>query len=190
MSALPVSEPKTIDDLLALEAETGGRFEIVDGEFVETSVSRDSSFVNSRFNRFLGEYVERERIGEVYDGEMSFALPESTRKADASVVLNQKLPTGDVSHFTGPPDVVVEVASPSDKWTNIRNKIQEWLDAGAQLVWLATPSASEITIFRRGKRPRIVGEGDVLDGEDVLPGFSVEVSRFFPAREEARQELS
>ena len=191
MPASPTSRPKTADDLIALEAETGERFEVVDGAFVEVHVSRKSSSTNSKFNRYLGDFVDKHHLGEVFDSEMIFDLPRSTRHADVSVVLTERLPGDeDVSRFVGAPDVVVEVVSPTDRFSSVRRKVQEWLDAGAQVVWLANPESAEVSVYRRGHSVRTLGIDDTLDGEDVLPGFSVAVSDLFPARTTARQEMS
>ena len=190
MSAASTSKPKTVEDLLALEAETDERYEIIDGEFVEVTVSDESSETNSAFGYHLFGFVTENRLGRVYDSEMIYELPKSIRKADVSAILADRVPRTQISHFAGAPDVVVEVISPSDRWADVRNKVQEWLDAGARIVWLAAPSSGEVTVYRRGQRSRTLIEGEVLDGEDVLPGFSVEVSRLVPSRAESRQEMS
>ena len=186
MSAEPTSKPKTVEDLLALEAETYKRYEIVDGEFVETCVSDKSSETGQAFGAFLFMFVRQHRLGRVYDADMLFDLPQSTRKADVSVVLGDRVPQVEVSHFVGAPDIVVEVISPSDRWKDIRAKVQEWLDSGATIVWLASPDSGEVFVFRRGRPLRTLTENDVLDGEDVLPGFTVPVSELFPSRQESR----
>lgn len=190
MSAVPVSGPKTIEDLFALEESVALRFELVDGELVELPVSNKSSRTNALFGHFLVSYALATGAGDVFDSEMTYELMKSVRRADASFFLSERSPVEEISRFVGAPDVVVEVVSPSDKWNDIRNKVQEWLDNGARLVWLATPSAREVMIFRRGQRPRTVGAGDVLEGEDVLPGFSVEVDQLFPVPSESRQQMS
>ncbi len=191
MSAASTSNrPRTVEDLIALEAETGERYEIIDGEFVETTVSLKSSNTNSRFNQYLGNFLESSSLGEVFDSELIIELPKSTRHADVSVIFAARLPGDDVdiSRFVGAPDVVVEVVSPSDRAKDVNDKVQEWLDSGAQVVWLATPFNRQVTVYRRGVRPRLLTDGDLLDGEDVLPGFSVEVSRLFPSRAGSRAE--
>ncbi len=181
MSASPTSKPKTVADLIELEAETERRYEIVDGEFVEVEVSNRSSETNSAFNAFLFMFLRQSGLGRSYDSEMICELPKSTRKPDVAVLLSDRVPAQDSSYFVGAPDVVVEVVSPTDRYSSVRRKVQEWLDAGAQLVWLANPEIGEVSVYRRGQPVRTLTVDETLDGEDVLPGFSVAVRDLFPS---------
>lgn len=180
MSASPTSRPPTVDDLLTLEEQTGRRFEIVNGEFVEVDVSLRSTQTNARFAHQLVEYVRLSPVGIVVDSELAFELPKSTRRADVAVILNERVPADDISAFAGAPDVVVEVISPSDRSSETRRKVQEWLDAGARLVWVAQPESGEVTSYRRGQVPIVRTLDGTLSGEDVLPGFEAPVRAFFP----------
>ena len=179
MSALPKSQGKSVDDLVELEAEGHGRYEIIDGDFVEVEVSLESSETNVNFAFELGLYIRQHRIGRVFDAELIYDLPKSTRHADVSVILNHRLPDKDASRYVGAPDLLVEVVSPTDRQHAVSLKAQEWLDAGARIVWVADPPVRQIAVYRRGKA-RLLTADEVLDGEDVLPGFSVPVASFFP----------
>ncbi len=97
----------------------------------------------------------------------------------------------------GPPDLAVEVVSPNDTAREVAAKVNDYLKAGTPLVWVIRPAERTVTVHRRpggadgadgtdgavgpvgAEEARVLGEGDVLDGGDVLPGFAVAVGRFF-----------
>ena len=63
---------------------------------------------------------------------------------------------------------------------DVDEKIQEYLDAGFPLIWLADPKAKTVTVYPRGGRVAIFSGDDELTAEGVLPGFVRKVSGFFP----------
>ena len=107
--------------------------------------------------------------------------PETVVAPDAAVVRADRLPPR--SERTGyldlVPDLVVEVVSPSDSQPEIDAKVGLYLAAGARLVWVAYPRPRSVRVHRPGREPVELSEGDVLDGEDVLPGFRLPVADAF-----------
>jgi Uma2 family endonuclease len=77
------------------------------------------------------------------------------------------------------PDLAVEVLSPSDRMADALAKIAMYLDAGVRLVWLVDPASQTVTIFRPDAIPARLGAGEILDGGNVLPGFTVPVTEIF-----------
>ena len=77
------------------------------------------------------------------------------------------------------PDLAVEVLSPSDRMADAMSKVTMYRQAGVRLVWLVDPATLTVTIFRQDAAPKMVGEGDTLDGGDVLSDFSVPVAEIF-----------
>jgi len=73
------------------------------------------------------------------------------------------------------PDFVIELVSPSDlkkqKYQDLQGKMQEYLDNGVRLGWLIEPKARKVEVHRRGKAVEILQNPQSLSGEDVLPGF-------------------
>jgi Uma2 family endonuclease len=62
---------------------------------------------------------------------------------------------------------------------DVEEKTEQWLKAGAAMVWVVNPRGRTVTIHRSGRDPRILRENDLLAGEDVCPGFSVPVAELF-----------
>jgi Uma2 family endonuclease len=73
--------------------------------------------------------------------------------------------------LSGPPDLAVEVVSPSDRVADLRQKVQWHLEAGCPLVWVVDPQRRTATMYRPGMAPRHLGDNQALEGDDVLPGF-------------------
>jgi Uma2 family endonuclease len=81
--------------------------------------------------------------------------------------------------FPGAPDLAVEVLSPSNRWRDVREKVADLLAAGTRLVWVIDPPRRKVTVYRALLAPHVLGPTDILDGEDVVPGFSLPVSALF-----------
>ena len=81
--------------------------------------------------------------------------------------------------FEGAPDLAVEVLSPSDAPAEVRAKVAEYLAAGTRLVWLVDPEVQAVTVYRSLLAPRVMGEDDLLDGDDVVPGSSIRAGEIF-----------
>ena len=77
------------------------------------------------------------------------------------------------------PDFVVELRSKTDSLSSLRNKMQEYIDNGAQLGWLINPKHKQVEIYRPGQTVEILENPATLSGEDVLPGFVLSLKRVF-----------
>ena len=77
------------------------------------------------------------------------------------------------------PDLVVEIIFPSDSHREVLAKVALYLELGVRLVWLADPEAKSVTVYRTGRDPQVLTVADALNGEDVLPGFTLPVSVIF-----------
>jgi len=80
------------------------------------------------------------------------------------------------------PDLVLETRSPGDTKREVAEKVERWLAAGVALVWEINPKTRVLTTHRAGRPPHELGLADTLDGEDVLPGFTLLMADAFPPR--------
>lgn len=177
----------TPEDLLTME--DGEHYELVDGELVEREMSMLSSNVASRVVRILDAYVDERRLGWTMDAECGYQCfpdPVRIRRPDASFISQQRLPSDRAQHghVRIPPDLVVEVVSPTDLMYKVERKVREYLAAGVRLVWVFSPEVRTVYVYRLGGRATVLGDEDILSGEDVVPGFSSPVADFFPPRED------
>lgn len=115
---------------------------------------------------------------------MGFLLcrnPDTVRATDVSFVRQERL--GEIVdediYMPGAPDLAVEVISPNDTATEVEEKVAEWLQYGAQLVWVVNPKRRTGTVYRAPNHITRLSEADALDGADVVPGFSCTVAEVF-----------
>jgi Uma2 family endonuclease len=138
----------------------------------------------SRLGARLDSFVEEHDLGVVVAAETGFYLernPDTVRAPDAAFIRKDRLPEGDLprGYFPGAPDLAVEVVSPGDRADEVDDKVQTWLRFGAQRVWLLSSRTKSVTVYRPDGSAQVLTSDDLLDGEDVLPGFQVQVSRLF-----------
>lgn len=101
------------------------------------------------------------------------------RAPDAAFVATDRVPVDRTGFARLAPDLAVEVVSPSNTMREINDKICDYLDAGTRMVWIIEPRRRTVTVYRSHDDIRILGEGDEVDGGDVLPGFSLRVRDLF-----------
>lgn len=171
-----------------LEMDLGdGSHELVRGEVVEvTPPNKPHAKVCGRITIRLGNFGERTGFGYVL-GETAVVterMPDSVRGADVCFFSNARLPESedDAANLVAP-DLVVEVYSPSNRPGEMQEKVGEYLNAGALMVWVAYPRTRSVVIHRPGDElPVILAEADVIENLPELPGFRCPVAEVFPPR--------
>ena len=174
----------TADDLLRLYSE-GVRGELIRGELCQTMpVGHEHGKIVVNLTVLLGTYVKAQKLGELTASDAGVWLerdPDTVREPDIAYFSAEKMPPG--VRVTGyaevVPDLVVEVASPSDSLREINDKALMWLSYGVSLVWVVNPDSRSIDVYRTGHATSTLLESDTLDGLDALPGFACPVSDVF-----------
>ncbi len=172
----------TIDEYAQLP-DTGVRTELVDGEVIELAMG---NWLHTRVRD--RSVAALDQLGTGSPGaEVEFrTVNDRVRRADAVWFAPGRLVDLDWTRSIMPvPDLVVEVVSPTDRASQARLKVHEYLDAGVTTVWEIYPESREADIWNRGHRTAIAGV-DTLTA-DCLPGFSLPLDRVFP---ESNQTLS
>ena len=178
----------SVQDLARTPEYNRRRFYLIDGELFEMSpVKRIHSRLASLIDFFLRGYVMSKDLGEVHV-ELGFHPPDdrSTLLApDVAYVSNARLSHQPEDGFLSVmPDLAVEIASPSDSLTQLRRKAKVYLDNGSSLVWIVLPAENGVDVCRSAAGARLniefVGQSGKLSGEDILPGFELELTRLFP----------
>src|SRR5207249_9408031 len=108
--------------------------------------------------------------------------PDTARGADICYLSYARLPAGvplPESPLEVAPELVIEVKSPSDLWTDLLTKVIEYLRAGVIAVVVLDPKTESASVIRSGERQEIFEKDQTLTLPDVLPGFEVPVARFF-----------
>lgn len=131
----------------------------------------------------IGAFVRQHKLGRCFAAETRFTIernPDTSIGPDFAFVAKERLPKKMPKGFLElAPDLVLEVRSPSDRKREAGEKMERWLRAGVRLAWELNPVTRILTVYRPGRDPRTLGMEDALDGEDVLPGFSLPLRRLF-----------
>jgi Uma2 family endonuclease len=169
---MPSSRTITDDELLRLPKD--GKYELVDGEIVMSPAGYRHGKIALRLIRKLEEYARPRGLGELTESSTGFRLPSGNlRCPDVAFVTVSRAPTGEPEgFFEGAPDLAVEVLSPGDDMRRLLDKVGEYLSAGARIVWVIDPRQRSAAVYRSLTNVRRVAESDLLEGEDILPGFA------------------
>ena len=128
----------------------------------------------------LGLWNRKYNLGVGFDSSGGFILPNgAARSPDAAWVLQERweaLTQQQRQKFLPLcPDFVVELCSPSDSVKQTQAKMQEYIDNGARLGWLIDAKARRVEIYRINQNVEILEQPSTLSGEDVLPGFILDL---------------
>jgi Uma2 family endonuclease len=166
-------------DLLCLP-DDGRKYELVNGRLVEVPTGGRHGKISSEvLGRF---YTTRPLNATLYDSSTGFRMVGGNiRSPDVSVMRNERLPEGKspVGFIEGAPDLAVEVISPTEKASDILEKIGEYFASGAQEVWLLFPERKQVHRYTANLEVQVLNEDDILKGEPILPGFEVRVGDLF-----------
>lgn len=160
-----------------------GSWELIEGEPVAVTPSADrSGWIAGEIFGLLRNHVRAENTGLAFPPETGFVLfPDraTVRSPDAAFVRHERLPQFTDRFVPVPPDLAVEVLSPSDRMADALSKVAMYLEAGVRLVWLVDPATRTATIFRPDAAPRSVDSDGTLDGGEVLPGLVIVLAEVF-----------
>ncbi|MBI4521585.1 MAG: Uma2 family endonuclease [Gemmatimonadetes bacterium] len=165
----------------------GGRMELVRGRVVREPPPKPvHGGLDASFAARLYQFVKQRRLGVVFTN-VGFILgvdPDTVRGPDLSFVSKERIPPGGYTsgeYWRMAPDLAVEILSPSNTAAEIEEKVAEYLAAGGRLVWVVNPKRRTVRVYGSGGAVRTLTVGDVLEGEDVLPGFRLSVAKLFEA---------
>jgi Uma2 family endonuclease len=179
----PLPGTATEQDVLDVEAREHVHCELVDGVLVEKPVGYEESYLAGLILTAINIFVVPRNLG-IVTGEagMLRLFPGLVRGPDVAFVarerlLDGKLPTDAIPNLV--PDLAVEVLSRSNTVREMERKRREYFDAGVRLVWIVDPVARTVAVYLPGSDAVVFQSGQNLDGEPVLPGFTLELATLF-----------
>jgi Uma2 family endonuclease len=156
-------------------------FELINGEVVEKVASFTPSRLAMRLGHLVSSYLDRNPIGYLTGADGSYILSEEHEfMPDIGYISKVRLPQEPAREVEGPPDLAIEVKSPTDSKRELRRKAEDYLRFGTKMVWLVFPDEKQVEVYVPGQDVREVGIDGILDGGDVLPGFMLPVRDIFP----------
>lgn len=175
----------TADELLRTHLPDK-HMELVRGVIV---VSEPTGFrhgtVTATLTTLLAQHVDSHHLGSVLAAGTGFQIaadPDTVRAPDVAFVSRERVPDpAPLGYAALAPDLVIEVLSPGDRPGETLAKVADWLTAGSRLVWVVDPGRREVRVYRQNGSETLLSERDVLNGEDVVPGFECRLSALFGA---------
>lgn len=173
----------TSEDLWKIVAD-GSRYELSQGELVPMTPQYFlHGVIVASIGSLLSKFVDENSLGIVcvHAGFILQRNPDTVRGPDVSFTARGRLPKeGIPKKFADfPPDLAVEVLSPEDTASEIIRKVEEYLTAGTQLVWVVDPGTQKVTVYRSLQDAKVLTTEQELDGGEVLPGFRTNVAELF-----------
>jgi Uma2 family endonuclease len=134
----------------------------------------------------LHNFVREHSLGRVFSNDTftrtrTKETTSTVRGPDVAFVSFARMPKGPVpaGPLPVPPDLAIEVRSPTDRIPQLSSKATEYLDAGVTVVLVLDPDTESVAIYRENELPIRMHNGEELTLPDVLPGFAVPVKKFF-----------
>ena len=181
---------RTLKELFTAEElerlpSNGERLELVKGNVYELAPAGGRhGYVAARLGMPLSAHVWQLDLGHVFAAETGFILrrdPDTVRAPDVAFISSVRMRAEEIpdSFIELVPDLVVEVVSPGDSRREVEDKVQDWLTAGVRLAWVIYPATRSATVYHHLNHVSNLAEDDLLDGEEVVPGFTCRVGDLF-----------
>jgi Uma2 family endonuclease len=158
--------------------------ELIDGEIVPMSPSgSEPGRIAIKLGRYLDTFVEDRQLGWVTGGEAGLYTrrnPDRVRGVDLAFISKDRLPNGlPAGYLEVAPELIIEIISPHDRWSEVRARLEEYFAIGVQRVWVVEPERRTVLVYRSSLDMSEFREGDTLMGEGVLDGFTLAVASIF-----------
>ena len=168
-------------DLLRLVDNDKRLCELIDGTLVEKTVGYWEGMIAARLVTKLSVHADAHNLGAVTGADSTMRMASGrVRLPDAGFVSLARLPTSVNSIPTLTPDLAIEVLSAGNTRSEMVLKLQDYFQSGTRLVWYIDPPTRTVAVYHRAGEPtRVLTVNDALDGEQVIPGFTMAVADLF-----------
>jgi Uma2 family endonuclease len=180
-------QPKITAEQLGAMPGDGNVYELVNGVLKMMSpAGSEHGWIAGRIFWRLAQHVERHDLGQTYAAETGFRIsdnPDTVRAPDAAFVSHVRLATVEPTRSYLPlsPDLLVEVVSPSDSFSDVESKARQWIEKGTSIVLIADPANQTICIYRDVSERIVLQSGETFDSGDVCGGWRLSVDEVFPS---------
>ncbi len=162
-----------------LESDLEG-YEYIKGELIPVPpTSLEHGHISADLFWFLNLHVRKNELGRVYMSDTGFQVGEQVLMPDIAFLANARIPDDLSKASPIPPDLAIEVVSPTDALHRVVEKAFTYLDAGTQLVWVLEPRSKTVIVYRSETDITLLTRNDTLTGENVIEGFTCQVAELF-----------
>ena len=195
MTDAPTQNRLQLDDFMQTFSDEGP-FEFIDGDKIPLALQVPlSGDINFSLARLLAKHVEDNNLGKVFV-EVPFVTTDpddpnwvtGSRVPDAMFYSKARMdnlaksdPDWRLKPIPPPPDLAVEVISPSDRFSAVSKKIDGYLRDGVRLVWVIDTGQAEAIVYKPNTQPMRLNREGTLRGEDVVPNFEVSIATLVAA---------
>ena len=178
------ARPMTAEELLDLP-DDGFRYELIRGKLRKRlPAGQTHGEYASNINISLGGYVKANHLGKTYIAYTGYILATDSVHVlapDLAFISNDRLSEiGESDGFAqGAPDVAVEIISPNDRYTDVEEKVEDWLNAGCSAVIVVNPRRRTANLHRSPTDMTTLTESDTLELDDIVPGWRMPVKDIF-----------
>lgn len=154
--------------------------EYIGGEIVEVVSNSLASEIAANILIALGIHIKAKNLGRITGADGGYVVAGERYIPDVAFISLARQPEPSHEAYNpNPPDLVVEVISPSDSLDALRIKVSNYLAAGT-VVWVVDPEKRVVEVHAPGQPVKVCGAESTVDGGEVLPGFALAVSGIFP----------
>jgi Uma2 family endonuclease len=182
MEATAERKEWTDEELMALPQD-GKKYELLGGNLVMSPTGFQHGYIASRLVAALLDHALKHRVGIVVDSSTGFRMRNGDcLSPDVSFVRKERLrgrkpiPS---RFFAGAPDLAVEVRSPKESLPLMKAKLAQYFANGTRLAWVVEPRTRTVSVYHSAGRCKILRSGERLDGEGILPGFTLPIVDLF-----------
>lgn len=173
----PENVTMTLEEFLVSDVDG---YEYVKGELIPMAApSAEHGLIGANVSWYLSQCVRENQLGAVVGSETGFQVGERVLRPDVAFISTPRLPEDLIKAFPVPPDLAVEVISPSEAFRKVAEKAFAYLEAGTRLVWVIEPGSKTVIVYRSEKDITLLTREDTLTGEDVVEGFACPVAELF-----------
>ena len=174
----------TAEELLDMP-DDGFRYELIRGRLRKRlPAGQTHGEYASNIGLSLGGHAKARRLGKSYIADTGFILetdPDHVRAPDYAFISSDRLrEIGESEGFAqGAPDIAVEVISPNDRYTEVEEKVADWLNAGCRAVIVVNPRRRTVNLHRSHTNMTTLAESDTLELDDIVPDWRMPVEDIF-----------
>ncbi len=182
---MAITQLITLEQFWELPEIPDKQVELVRGELVEMPPpGAIHNVIVDEIHGLLRAFVKEHQLGIAFGDNTGYVLhrgPDTVRIPDVSFIAWERVPETGIpeENWLIPPDLAVEVVSPSDHANDVYDKAREYVESGVRTVWVLWPKRRAVSVHTRDDKTAELGPDDELNGGDVLPGFTVRVGDLF-----------
>ena len=174
----------TAEELMQLP-DDGFRYELINGELEKMpSPGPPHGRIAFRLSVLLGNFILGHDLGEGFGNDTGFKLtsnPDTVLAPDLAFVTNENYREGSKTegYWPGPPDLAVEVLSPSDHPGKVKQKISRWFNHGVRQLWIVDPRQKSVSVYRSESDITTFSGSEYLEAQDLFPGLRISLDKIF-----------